>query len=515
MIEREISKVSVMKTENLTIKFGDFTANKDISIKFKAGEIHAVVGENGAGKSTLMKMLYGVYKPTSGKIYLDGCVRDITPSLAINSGICMVFQDFRLIPAFTVLENISLAMAESKEKRSELKKRIIEVSNKYNIPVDPDMYVWEMDLGQRQRVEILKGLMMPTSRMLIFDEPTSVLTQKEAEAFIELLKQLREDKYAIVLITHKLNEVISCADVITVLRRGEITDCMRKEDGFDKKRLIAKMMGEETAEKEVKYSEAHSEFNEEKAETNFSCENLSVIDDYGRKIIKNINLEIKKGEILGVAGISGRGQRELLETIFGIRKSGGGTITLDGKDITNASVAKRLEAGMSLISEDPKRDNVAGGMTIEEHMILGGIEVPQKGLGIDWESVHKTVEASPVVKRLGVPELDRTMATLSGGNIQRAVLARAIIKNPKLLLASYPSRGLDVGTVQMVHETLLEMRGKGESVLLISEDLDELFNISDRIIVIADNRIYGKYNPRETDSMRIGEIMLGGGKNAD
>lgn len=513
-MKREISKVSVMKTENLTKKFGDFTANKDISIKFKAGEIHAIVGENGAGKSTLMKMLYGVYKPTSGKIYLDGIVSDITPSIAIENGIGMVFQDFRLIPAFTVLENIKMAMLKTNEKSTQIREKIIEVSNRYNIPLDPDMYVWKMDLGQRQRVEIVKALMMPNSRMLIFDEPTSVLTYKEVEAFIEMLKVLRDDKYAIVLITHKLNEIISCADVISVLRHGEITDRMTRDEGFDKDRLIASMMGDDSARSEIDYSSVHEDFDSSQADVLLNCEDLNISDDYGRKIISGIDLEVREGEILGVAGISGRGQRELLETLYGVRKSSGGKIGFMGHDISSAGVKQRLDLGMMLISEDPKRDNVVGDMTICEHMPLGGIVVENNKFGIDMKAISDMLEKSPVVKNLKVQESDRVLATLSGGNIQRVMLARAIMRNPNLLLASYPSRGLDIGTVEKVHETLLDMKKRGCAVILVSEDLDEIFKLSDRIIVIADNKIYGKYNPQDTDTLKIGEIMVGNSSNA-
>lgn len=505
----------ILETRDLTKKFGNFTANSGINLRLYRSSIHAVCGENGAGKSTMMKMLYGIYTPTSGEILIDGVSTKMTPQKAIQSGIGMVFQDFRLIPAFTAFENILMALPkdEARGRRKDIRKKIIEISQRYNIPVDPDQYVWEMDLGQRQRVEIVKVLMMSKTRLLIFDEPTSVLTYNEVKAFIEMLRKLRGDGYSIVLITHKLHEVISCADVISVLRHGVITDTVTKEQGFDKNTLIAKMMGEDVADRVMNYAEAKRAFDPEKAKDVLVLKDYCISDDHNRCVIKDINLTIKEGEILGVAGISGRGQKEFVETLFGLRAPQSGTLELEGTDYSHKGIHSRIDAGVALISEDPKRDNVVPGMSIYEHMVLAGAPIKTKGLGIDWSIIKAELDKSTLVHTLGVPNINRELETLSGGNIQRTMLARAILKTPKLLLASYPSRGLDIGTVEIVHQTLLELKKKGGAIILISEDLEELFNMSDRLCVIADNKVYGEFIPEQTTSLEIGELMLGGHKD--
>jgi simple sugar transport system ATP-binding protein len=497
--------------KNMEMKFGSFVANDDINLEIRRGEIHAIVGENGAGKSTLMKVLYGVNIPTRGEIFVDGKKTDLhPPAKAIAAGIGMVFQDFRLVPAFTALENILLALPKKAARnQTAVRNEILTISAKYQIPVDPDMYVWEMDLGQRQRVEIIKVLLMKNTRLLIFDEPTSVLVEHEAEVFVELLRTLKADGYGILFITHKLHEVMECADRITVLRQGKITNVTLREEGFRRDVLVKSMMGEEVAGRTLDYA-AYKNDPQRKAEYNFVCRALDVGDDHGREIIRNIHLEIQEGEIYGLAGISGRGQRELLETVFGIRSVKGGVMYLRGDDITLSDIKTRLDRGMSFISEDPIRDNMVPGLSICEHMPLGGVPLKTNTLSIDWKAVADEVNNLESAHVLGIPDIKRKMETLSGGNVQRVVLSRAVAKVPMLLLASYPSRGLDVGTVMAVHNLLLWLKQAGCSILLVSEDLGELFDLSDHLGVIADNTIYGPYVPGEVSLAGIGDIMLGG-----
>lgn len=506
----------LIEVRHMTMKFGSFVANEDICLKIEAGKIHAIVGENGAGKSTLMKVLYGVNIPSEGELLFDGVPKKLTsPAKAIAKGIGMVFQDFRLIPAFTALENILLALPKAEaKKRGEVRRRIIEISEKYRIPVNPDQYVWEMDLGQRQRVEITKVLLMPGTRALIFDEPTSVLTEHEAKSFVEMLGQLRDDGYAVLFITHKLNEVLACADSITVLRHGKITHQRERAEGFNKDDLIRSMMGDEEGGRYIDYSKWRTvPFTSSDPCPSLKCEHLDIMDDHGRRIIGDVNLELRRGEIYGLAGISGRGQREFVETLFGLRVPLDGKIYMSDADVTRAGIDKRLEHGMAFISEDPLRDNVVPGMSIFEHMALAGAPVKTKGLNIDWKDLKDDLAHEKAMKELGVPEVSRKLETLSGGNVQRAVLARAIIKAPTVLLASYPSRGLDIGTVLTVHQFLLTLKNQGCSILLISEDLGELFDLSDRLGVIADQALTGPLDPLKVGQLEVGEMMLGGNRH--
>lgn len=499
----------ILKTEAIGIKFGDFEANKDINLKVYPGQIHAIVGENGAGKSTLMKMLYGVYKPTSGKIRIDGVELNVTPTIAISKGIGMVFQDFRLIPAFTVLENILMAMPKKERQvsKEEISNKIREVSEKYKISIDPDMLVANMDLGQRQRVEIVKVLMMGKMRVLIFDEPTSVLTQEEAKEFIQMLQTLRDDGYAVLLITHKLREVLACSDVITVLRRGEIVAKQTKEAGFNQEWLINQMMGGEITILN-NYDSMKKQFNER--EFIIKCVGLEIKNGEGLTLLHNADLNLVAGEITGLAGISGKGQRELLDAIYGYNVPSSGLISICNEVMTYKSVKQHIDLGVALISEDPKRDNVIPGMKIYEHMALETENVKYKKIGIDWDYMIENVNSSEVSKQLKLPEVHRVLGTLSGGNMQRCMIARSVMRKPKVLLASYPSRGLDVGMVEEVHKILVNLRNEGCAVLLVSEDLEELLAVCDSIVVMTGTTLSKKYRAKNVTIAEIGELMVGG-----
>ena len=333
------------------------------------------------------------------------------------------------------------------------------------------------------------------------------LTEQMAQEFIKMLQSMRDDGYAILLITHKLHEVMACSDVITVLRHGEIVEKEEKENGYDQERLISKMMGGEVTI-HTDYEDQKKVF--EKEEVLLEGKDMSIYNAQHRELIRHGNLTMKAGEIIGLAGISGRGQRELLETLFGVNVLKMGQLTIAGKDMTKSSIRDRIEAGMALVSEDPKRDNVVAGMKIYEHFALNGPEISYKKVGINWKDLTDKMDTSKAVKELGVPEKTRELATLSGGNIQRCMLARAVMKQPKILLASYPSRGLDVGTVEMVHQTLVELRNQGCSILLVSEDLEELLSVSDSIVVISGDTLTEKLDPKTTSALEIGDLMIGG-----
>lgn len=508
VINGRLADSPLMETKGLSKRFGDLVANDRIDLRVEAGQIHAILGENGAGKSTLMKMLYGVYAPDEGTVLLDG--RPVSlhpPSLARAHGISMVFQDFRLIPALTVLENIALAVPQNGVwlRRTRLRQRILEVAERYLIDVNPDAYVWQLDLGQRQRVEIIKVLVMDSTRIVIFDEPTSVLTPHEVDAFLKMLGKLREDGYGILLITHKINEVLACADRVTVLRSGRVTYTCDRVDGFVEEQLVFEMMG-------GKYAPAPSRLaNAGRKNTKvLQAGDLTVSDDRGREVLRNVELALYEGEILGVAGISGNGQRELVETLFGLRAPKSGRILIDGKDLTGLSLGRYIEAGMAYVPEDPLKESVIPGFTILEHMVLAGLPMTPKGWGIDWQRVQSNLSRYDEVGTIGLAAADRRADQLSGGNVQRLVLARALVCNPRILLVSYPSRGLDIRTTHSIHKLLFSLRQKGSAILLISEDLSELFGVSDRIVVLGNQRIYGPYDPQKSDPYQIGNVMLKG-----
>lgn len=505
-------KAVLLETRDLTKRFGALVANDSVCLRVEAGRIHAILGENGAGKSTLMKMLYGVYRPDDGEIFMDG--EPVTlhpPSLARARGISMVFQDFRLVPALTVLENIALAVAQSgfALNARALRRRIGEVSQRYNIAVDADAPVWRLDLGQRQRVEIIKVLTSTSTRVVIFDEPTSVLTPHEVDAFLKMVGELRRDGYGVLLITHKINEVLACADRATVLRAGQVVFSAERGQGFDESELIAQMMGRKYVPASYdKIAPAHE----------YSCDappalhtaNLCVTDDHGRAVLQDVEMTLRAGEITGVAGISGNGQKELMETLFGLRPCKAGRVALEGRDLTGRPPRDFLDAKMAYVSEDPLAESIIAGFSILEHMVLAGLPMTHKGLGIDWPQVRVAMVKDDDVRVLDVAAPERRADQLSGGNVQRLVLARALVRSPRVLLVNYPSRGLDIGTTSHVHEMLLALRQKGAAILLVSEDLSELFALSDRLLVLADGKVHGPYDPALCDAYSIGHIMLGG-----
>lgn len=500
----------IIETRDLTIRFGSLIANDRLNISIEPGKIHAIAGENGAGKSTLMKMLYGVYTPTSGKIIVDG--EEMTSwdaSTAIAKGIRMVFQDFRLIPAFTVLENIFISLTNSGfvMKKQLLRKRILEISEEYHLGVDPDLEVWKLDLGQRQHIEIIKVLINDGTRVMIFDEPTSVLAPHEINSFLDMLLRFKNKGYAIVFITHKLNEIVTVADQITILRAGKITASITREAGFDRDKIIRLMLGEDLSRINIHAAREAVSF---PALPALRLKDVSVLDDHNQRILHDVNFELPRGRIVGIAGISGNGQRELAESVFGVRKISGGSISFGSADITSADPEKRIALGFRMVTEDPLHDNVVAGFTVLQNMVLAGLPAKKKGVNIDWKAVEEAFSSHPEIKDLNVPDANRLAGTLSGGNVQRMTFARAVISNPSVLVACYPSRGLDVATVAVVHETLLRLRNGGTAVLLISEDLPELTELSDELLVLSGHCAYGPFDSNTADLNEIGKLMLKG-----
>lgn len=494
---------AVLETRRLCKRFGDLIANDQIDLVLYPGEVHAVLGENGAGKSTLMKMLYGVYQPDHGQIYIgDRVAHFATPADARDAGIGMVFQNFRLIPALTVWENIALALPELKArlKTREIKARIRQTAEKYSLAVDPDMPVWRLDVGERQRVEIVKVL-LTGARILLFDEPTSVLAVTEVDAFLAMLRHLRSEGYAILFITHKLREVLQVADRLTVMRRGQVVFTGDEMEKQDEQSLVTYMMGQWIPP-------VTPQRRPQAAHPLLEVANLSLQNERGQTILSNVSFTVDQGQIVGVAGISGNGQRELAEALLGLRPIQQGQIRMAGQDLTGCSPAHFLAAGIAGIPEDPVEAAVIPGLTVLEHMVLGGLPERRRGLGVDWVSIRQDFDALAEVKVLQVAKPERMADQLSGGNVQRLVLSRVLAQRPRLIVAAYPAHGLDIATIRTVHRALQERCADGAAVIVFSEDMNELFALADQLLVISHGSMSAPVDPRLTDAYAVARMMV-------
>ena len=498
---------NVIEMREITKIFGQFVANDKINLHLRRGEIHALLGENGAGKSTLMNMLAGLLEPTSGEIAVNGQVVKLdSPSKAASLGIGMVHQHFMLVEAFTVAENIILGSEITKNGVLDIKKAIKEIkelSEKYGLAVDPSAKVEDISVGAQQRVEILKTLYRGAD-ILIFDEPTAVLTPAEIDELMIIMKNLVKEGKSIILITHKLDEIRAVSDRVTVIRRGKSIETVE----------IAGATNQDLAEMMVGRSVS---FTTEKnppqpKEVILSIKDLVVNENRGIPAVKNLSLDVRAGEIVGIAGIDGNGQSELIQAITGLRKVKSGTINIKGKDVVGLPPRKITEMKVSHVPEDRHRDGLVLDLTISENIALQTYykEPLSKNGILNYTNIHNY--ARKLMEEFDVRAANDYVpaSALSGGNQQKAIIAREVDRDPDLLIVSQPTRGLDVGAIEYIHKRLIGERDKGKAVLVVSFELDEILNLSDRIAVIHDGKIQGIVTPAETNKQELGILMAGG-----
>ncbi|WFD12389.1 ABC transporter ATP-binding protein [Tepidibacter hydrothermalis] len=494
--------------KEITKKFGNFTANDNINLTVHKGEVHALLGENGAGKSTLMNILYGLYQPTSGEIYINEKKVEIdNPNIAIENGIGMVHQHFMLIPPFTVAENIILGMeptgALGKIDMQKAIEDVKKISEQYGLYVDPMSKVEDITVGMQQRVEILKALYRG-AEILILDEPTAVLTPQEIKELINIIRNLTKQGKSIIIITHKLKEIKEAADFCTIIRRGKYIDTVDVEKTTEDD-LAAMMVG-----REVNFKVDKKE--QKLGDVVFKVEDLVAKDNRGLDVLNKLSLEVRKGEILGIAGIDGNGQSELVEVLTGLRKAESGIVFINDKDITNKTPREMFENGLYNIPEDRQKRGLVLDFTVAENMVLENYAKPQfsKGFKLSQENIKSF--ARDLISKFDVRPADENLKAraLSGGNQQKIIIAREVTNDPDLLIATQPTRGLDVGAIEFVHKSLIEQRDKGKGVLLVSLELDEVMSVSDRIAVIYEGKIVGIVDSKDADENTLGLMMAGG-----
>jgi ABC-type uncharacterized transport system ATPase subunit len=497
-----------LELQKITKQFPGVLANDRISISVDKGQVLGLLGENGAGKTTLMNILSGLYRPDSGKIFIDGKERVFRdPAQAIEAGIGMVHQHFMLVPVFDVTESVVLGNEPTRGPlgsfdRAAARAQVVELSKKHGLQVDPDAKIESLPVGVRQRVEILKALYRK-SDILVLDEPSAVLTPQETEELFDIIRGLAKGGTSIIFITHKLNEVIAVADKITVLRRGAVAG-----ETTPKKATSAKL-AEMMVGREVQLTVDRS-----KAKANrplLEVDGLRVLNDEGKLVVQDVTFDVKSGEILAVAGVQGNGQTELVEALTGLREADAGTVVLDGEDLTNVSPRRVATAGVAHIPEDRNRDGMVKGMTVAENFILNSYHLSPFSSGgvLNREAIVAAAEKAVRDFDVRTPSIDTDIANLSGGNQQKVIVAREFSRGVKLVIAAQPTRGLDVGSIEYIHKRIVEQRDAGAAVLIVSTELDEVLALGDRVAVMYEGRIVGILDSKQATRERVGLLMGG------
>ena len=496
-----------LELRGITKRFPGVVANDNVNLELNTGEVLSLIGENGAGKSTLMSVLYGMYKPDEGEILIDGApLVFASPADAIAAGIGMVHQHFMLVPVFTVAENVVLGVEPTgslgKLKIDEARRMVREISDKYNLDLDPDAVIEDLPVGVQQRVEIVKVLLRD-AKVVVFDEPTAVLTPSEIIEFFEIVKTLVSAGRGVVFITHKLKEALNIADRIAVLRRGKVVGEADPKTATESQ--IAEMMVGRPVQLTVDKNSAKA------GDVVLKVTDLTVLDADGRTHVENVSFEVHSGEIVGIAGVQGNGQTELVEALTGLRKATSGVVALDGKDLTHSDPRERHQMGMAHIPEDRQRQGLVGGLSVAENLVLTRYHDDQfsHGVIVDWEAADAIAETLITEYDIRTPSKETGVGTWSGGNQQKVIVARELSRDLRLSIAAQPTRGVDVGSIEYIHSRIVKERDAGTAVLIVSTELEEVMALSDRLLVMYRGKVVAELDPKKVTPMEVGLYMAG------
>jgi len=494
--------------DGITKRFPGVVANDDVTLRVERGSVHALLGENGAGKTTLMNVLYGLYEPTEGRVVVDETERSFdSPRDAIDAGVGMIHQHFMLVDPMTVAENITLGNEPRKWgglaiDRERAREEVAELSDRYGFDVEPDARIEAVSVGVQQRVEILKALYRGAD-VLILDEPTAVLTPQEVKDLFEVLEELTDAGKTVIFITHKLGEALTAADEVTVLRDGRNVGTVETAE-TTRERLAELMVGREVLLETTKTPS-------EPGETVLAVDGVTVRDDRDVRVVSDVTFGVREGEVFGIAGVDGNGQAELIEAITGLRRPDSGRVRFEGADVTDRSRRERIDEGMAYIPEDRQERGLVMSFDLVENGLLGSQHAPSFASGgrIDWGRAREHAESVIEAYDVRPPNPDTDSAALSGGNQQKFIVGREFEREPSLLVATHPTRGVDIGSTEFIHDRLLELRDAGEGVLLVSSKLEEVRSLSDRLAVIHDGELMGVVDPEEVTEEELGLLMAG------